>query len=89
MTVLKMLPAVDAPSSGLKDALGAALDLRDHYIHEVQEAEALLAQVAARVQKRKVSLAKYETQVLELRTQAHLLGVDRAFGKILMEGVDP
>ena len=49
MTVLKMLPAVDAPSSGLKDALGAALDLRDHYIHEVQEAEALLAQVAARV----------------------------------------
>jgi chromosome segregation ATPase len=68
----------------LKEELASELDLRDHYVCEIQEAEALLAHITARVQKRKATLAKYEARILELRTKAHLLGIDRDFGKTLM-----
>ena len=62
----------------VKEELGHTLDLRDYYVREVQEAEAELAHITARVQKRKASLAKYEARILDLRIKAHLLGIDRA-----------
>jgi chromosome segregation ATPase len=68
----------------LKEDIGHALDMRDHYIREIQEAEAMLAHITARVQKRKTTLAEYEARILELRTKAHLLGIDRDLGKTLM-----
>jgi hypothetical protein len=76
MTVLKLLPVdADIAGSELSDEIGSLLDLRDHYVREVQEAEALLARITARVQKRKTTLAKYEARLLELRIRAHMLGV--------------
>ena len=76
MTVLKLLPVdADLTGSELKDEIGSMLDLRDHYVCEVQEAEELLARITARVQKRKTTLVKYETRLLELRIKAHMLGV--------------
>jgi hypothetical protein len=68
----------------LKEDLQEALYYRDYYTREVREAEALLAHVTARVQKRKDTAAKYDARILELRTQAHLLGLDRSFGEDLM-----
>ena len=67
-----------------REDLASALDLRNHYIREIQEAEAELAHITARVQKRRATLAKYEADILALRTKAHLLGIDRDLGKILM-----
>lgn len=68
----------------LREEIAGALDLRNYYVREIHEAEALLAHITARVQKRKATLAEYEAQLLELRTKAHLLGIDRDFGKVLM-----
>ena len=84
MTVLKMVADVEVAQVGLKEELGSMLDMRNQSVREVQEAEALLARITARVQKRKATLAKYEAAVLELRTKIHLLGMDRDFGKDFM-----
>ena len=64
----------------LEDTLGS----RNYFVREVQEAEALLARVTARVSKRKATLAEIEARLLDLRTQAHMLGVDGSLGKDLM-----
>jgi chromosome segregation ATPase len=76
--------AAEAAYQDLREDLASALDLRNYHIREIQEAEAALAHITARVQKRKATLAKYEASILELRTKAHLLGVDRDLGRILM-----
>src|SRR4029077_6532802 len=73
--------AAEVAYQNLREDLASALDLRNYYIREIQEAEATLAHITARVQKRRATLVKFEVSILELRTKAHVLGIDRDLGK--------
>ena len=79
------LEPIDMPMSSLRDELGEALYFRDYYTRELREAEALLAHVTARVQKRKAKVEELEASIVEMRVKAHMAGMDRSFGKDLMD----
>ena len=81
---IHLLEPVDGPMTVLRDKLGDALHMREYYVREAREAEAELAHITARVQKRKDTVAKYDASILEMRIKAHMAGMDRSFGKDLM-----
>ena len=72
------------PQRDLRDELNEALSMKRYWAREVENAEAKVAHLTARVQKRKATVAKYDALIMELRIKAHMAGVDGAFGKDLM-----